>query len=65
MKLNTILKIVFVSKHFDISSCAEGFGIRCLVCCVYTTKMCNKLALNFCKQKNQWLNFKQIMDAFS
>lgn len=59
MKLNTILKIACVSKHFDISSCAETVAIRCLVCCIYTTKMCNKLTLNFCKQKINRLIFSK------
>ena len=65
MKLNKILKIVRVSKHSDICSCAESLGIRCLVCCVYTTKMCNKLTLNFCKQKIKPLILSKIITAFS
>jgi hypothetical protein len=37
-KLNAVKNyIVFKHLFFYYSSCEESFGIRCLVCCVYTT----------------------------
>jgi hypothetical protein len=64
IKLSTTLKTVFLKTDFAISSCAVSFGTRCLVFCLYTTRVCNKLSLNVCTHKHQSLNFKQLIDAF-